>query len=102
MVQLKISGKDEEKTRQHALGIGSLCHGLLKNDTQLNKHIEILGPIEAPLPRIAGRYRWQVLLKGHKVKPLHRLLHRLWFDNKAKISSRSVKVVVDVDPYFMM
>lgn len=102
MVQLKISGKDEEKTRQQALGIGNLCNVLLKNDTQLKRSIEVLGPIEAPLPRIAGRYRWQILLKSRKVKPLHRLMHRLWFENKAKISRRGVKVVVDIDPYFMM
>jgi len=102
MVQLKISGKDEKKTRQQALGIGNLCDVLLNNDTQLKKSIEVLGPIEAPLPRIAGRYRWQILLKSHKVKPLHQLLHRLLFENKKKISNRSVKVVVDVDPFFMM
>jgi primosomal protein N' (replication factor Y) (superfamily II helicase) len=102
MVQLKISGKDEEKTRQQALGIGNLCNVLLKKDTRLKKHIEILGPAEAPLLRIAGRYRWQVLLKSQKVKPLHRLLYRLLFENKKMASNRSVKVVVDVDPYFMM
>jgi len=102
MVQFKISGKDEERTRQHAQGIGNLCNVLLKNDTQLKQYIEVLGPIEAPLPRIAGRYRWQILLKGYKVKPLHRFLHRLMFENRGKISNRSVKVVVDVDPFFMM
>ncbi len=102
MVQLKIAGKDAEKTRQQALDIGNLCDVLLKNDTQLKKHIEILGPVEAPLPKIARRYRWQVLLKSQKVKSLHRLLYRLLFENKKIVSNRSVKVVVDVDPYFMM
>jgi len=102
MVQLKISGKDEQKTRRHATSIGNLCHALIRNDSRLVKEIEVLGPIEAPLPKIAGRYRWQILLKGHKVKPLHRLLHRLIHDNKATMSSRNVKVAVDIDPFFMM
>jgi primosomal protein N' (replication factor Y) len=64
--------------------------------------LEILGPVEAPLYRIAGKYRWQILVKGLEVQPLHRFLHDLWLVNKAKISRRDVTVVLDVDPVFMM
>ncbi len=102
MVQLKISGKDKEKTREHAKTVGALCKTLIENSPSLVASIEILGPIEAPLPRIAKQYRWQILLKGHGVKPLHRLLHQLWIENSAIISNRNVKVALDVDPFFMM
>lgn len=102
MIQLKISGKDKETTRQHALASGDLCRDLQRSDAAFVNHVEILGPIEAPIPKIARHYRWQILLKGLKVTPLHRYLHKLMFENRAKISSRNVKVVVDVDPFFMM
>jgi primosomal protein N' (replication factor Y) len=102
MVQLKISGKDEEKTRQHAQAVGDLCNALKRNNKSFLKSVEILGPIEASLPRIAKRYRWQILLKGLSVKPLHRFLNQVWFKNRVKISNRDVKVVLDVDPFFMM
>ncbi len=102
MVQLKISGKDKEKTRKHAQTLGDLCKTLKGNSPSLATSVEILGPIEASLPRIAKQYRWQVLLKGLSVKPLQRLLHRIWFENSAIINNRNVKVVVDVDPFFMM
>jgi primosomal protein N' (replication factor Y) len=102
MVQLKISGKDREKTRQHAQAIGTLCHILKKNNHSFLKSVEILGPIEASLPKIAKRYRWQILLKCPSIKQLHRFLHQIWFENKANISTRDVNVVLDVDPFSMM
>ena len=102
MVQLKISGKDAEKTRKHAQTIGDLCHTLKKNHHSFLKFVEILGPIEASLPKIAKRYRWQILLKCSSIKQLHRFLHQIWFENKANISPRDVNVVLDVDPFFMM
>jgi primosomal protein N' (replication factor Y) len=102
MVQLKISGKDKTKTRQHAQAMGDLCNALKRNNSTFSKNVEILGPIEASLPRIAKKYRWQILIKGLNVKPLHRFLHLMLFKNRAKVSNRHVKVVVDVDPIFMM
>jgi primosomal protein N' (replication factor Y) len=102
MVQLKISGKHSEKTRYHAQAMGDLCHTLKKNNHSFLKSVEILGPIEASLPKIAKRYRWQILLKCSSIKHLHRFLHQVWFDNKANISTRDVNVVLDVDPFFMM
>ena len=102
MVQLKISGKNKDKTRQHALAIGDLCHDLLKSDDTFLKYVQVLGPIEAALPRVAKHFRWQILLKGLKVGPLHRFLKQILFKNRGKISSRNIKVVADVDPFFMM
>jgi primosomal protein N' (replication factor Y) len=102
MVQLKISGKDKKKTQQHAHIVGDLCHFLKQSNRSFFKPIEVLGPIEAPLPKIAKQYRWQIILKGVTVRPLHKFLHTLWFKNRKQISNRHVKVVVDVDPLFMM
>jgi len=61
-----------------------------------------LGPIEAPLFKIAKQYRWQILLKGLEVKPLHRFLHNFWIENRSIINRLDVNVVLDVDPIFMM
>jgi len=102
VVQIKISGKNKEKTRQHAETVGDLCHTLKQKNQSLSKSLEILGPIEAPLFKIAKKYRWQILLKGLEVRSLHRFLHNLWFENRATIDRRDVKVVLDVDPIFMM
>jgi primosomal protein N' (replication factor Y) len=82
--------------------VGNLCTELKKKKRSLSRSLEILGPVEAPLYRIAGNYRWQILLKGLEVQSLHRFLHNLWLANKAKISRGDIMVVLDVDPVFMM
>jgi primosomal protein N' (replication factor Y) len=102
VAQIKVSGKDKEKTRQHAHIVGDLCSELKKKNQSFSRSLEILGPVEAPLYRIAGKYRWQILLKSVEVQPLHRFLHNLWLVNKAKINRRDVTVILDVDPVFMM
>jgi primosomal protein N' (replication factor Y) len=102
VVQIKISGKTKEKTRQHAQTIGDLCNTLKQKNKSLSRSLEILGPIEAPLFKIARKYRWQILLKGLEVKPLHRFLNHLWLENRSIINRPDVNVVLDVDPIFMM
>ena len=102
MAQVKISGRDKKKTREQAEAIGGTCRRLHQKDRKFLKSIEILGPAEAPLPKIAKHYRWQILLKGRSADPLHRFLHHLIFDNPALMQGREVKVVVDVDPIYML
>lgn len=101
IILLKISGKDSGKTKRYAMDVGDLCNTLKKNNSFL-KTVEILGPITASIPRIAKHFRWQILLKGINAKHLHLFVHQLLFKNRETISSRDVKMVVDVDPFFMM
>ena len=101
IILLKISGKDRKKTQKYAMDVGDLCNRI-KNNNPFLKTVEILGPITAPLPRIAKHFRWQILLKGLSAKHLHWFVHQLLFKNRQRISSRDVKMVVDVDPFFMM
>jgi primosomal protein N' (replication factor Y) len=102
MIQLKISGKDKQITQAHAMAIGNFCNRLRKRNTTFLKSVEMLGPIEAPLPKIAKRFRWQILFKGSQTKTLHRFARQLLFHNTFKLNTQNVKVVIDVDPYMMM
>ncbi|UCD89167.1 MAG: primosomal protein N' [Desulfobacterales bacterium] len=101
MAQLKISGIDKDKTRQHALAVGDLCHTLKQSCPSTFTTLEILGPIEALLSKIARRYRWQIILKSRSVQSLHQFLHQVWFNNKNISHNRSVIVMLDVDPFLM-
>jgi primosomal protein N' (replication factor Y) len=102
MIQLKISGKDPAKTETHVRSLGKACHHLRSQNPVLYRSIEILGPIEASLPRIAQFFRWQILLKSVRTKALHDFAGRLMADHATSFGRRDVKVVIDVDPYFMM
>jgi len=102
MTQLKISGRDKTKTRQQAEDLGRLCQQLQKSENGNFRSVQILGPIESPVTRIAGRYRWQILLKSPSADAIKGLLRRLLADNPSLFASREVYTAIDVDPFFMM
>jgi primosomal protein N' (replication factor Y) len=103
MIQLRISGKNPEKTRQQAQAVGELCRRLSPPASAgMEESAEIFGPIEAPLSRIAGRYRWQILLKSVHAGAIRRLVRRLVDENSAVLHHNEVQVGIDVDPLLMM
>lgn len=102
MIQFKISGKDKQLTRAHAALLGNVCRSLKSSNGPVYKKIELLGPIESSLAKIAGRYRWQILLKGTHARDLHQFVGRLLADNPAVFNNRRVRVVVDVDPVSLL
>jgi primosomal protein N' (replication factor Y) len=101
LAQVKISGKDKDETGATARELGNLCRQL-KAGEGFAGTIDVLGPIEAPLLKIAGRYRWQILLKASGVQPLHRFIGQLLADNPAAFNGAQPKVTIDVDPYDML
>jgi len=102
LAQLRISGRDQRKTAETAGRLGDRGRGLLQEDGGFAKSIELLGPIEAPLAKIASRHRWQILLKGRDSATLHRFVSRLAVDEHGRIVAAGVRVVVDIDPFFML
>jgi primosomal protein N' (replication factor Y) len=102
MIQLKISGKDKQKTEAHARLLGDLCHDLKSVNPAAFAPVGMMGPIEASLSKIAKYYRWQILLKSGSARSLHDFMGRLMTGHPAHFANRSVKVVIDVDPYFLM
>jgi primosomal protein N' (replication factor Y) len=101
LIQIKLSGKDQEKTRSHALKLGELCRSLKKNNPSWHP-VEVLGPIESYLPRIARYYRWQILLKSVRTAPLRRMARELITTHRKDIHHPQVTVTLDVDPVFML
>lgn len=101
MIQIRIQGRDKSHVGDYARQMGAAAQTLLKcnyGDAQL----QILGPIEAPLQRIADHYRWQLLVKGGQVNALHRFVHQLIYGEKGFGGSAQIKVSLDVDPVFLM
>ena len=59
--------------------------------------ISVLGPAEAPLALIRGRYRYRLLVKAARDTDLQGYL-RFWLD-RGPPTKGSVKLTVDIDPY---
>jgi len=57
--------------------------------------IEVLGPVPAPLARLRGNFRWQILLKGEDDEFLRRLVRRAL---AGRTWPGTARIAIDVDP----
>jgi primosomal protein N' (replication factor Y) len=102
MIHLKISGTDHQLTKDHAATLGNLCLSLKASKPTLYDTVDILGPIESAVAKIARRYRWQILLKGTRANALHQFVSRLMADHPKVFSNRRGRVIIDVDPVSLL
>jgi primosomal protein N' (replication factor Y) (superfamily II helicase) len=102
LIQLRISAQDPRQVKAGAEGLGRQCRALQAADPGFARAITVMGPAAASLARIAGFHRWQILLKSPDTGPLHRFVERLMAEHPESFNNRRVRVVVDVDPLFLM
>ena len=102
LVAIRLSGKDARQVTSCARAMGDICREMLAEDGPFRGRVQVMGPIEAPLARIAGRHRWQLLFKSPAADLLHRFVHELVLGRRAQPVSREVRIVIDVDPFFLM
>ena len=67
-------------------------------ETQGLDQLRVLGPVNAPMARKAGRYRAQLLLQSADRKALHAVLNSLRPALENEPASRKVRWSIDVDP----
>jgi primosomal protein N' (replication factor Y) (superfamily II helicase) len=96
LASLTFSGVALPQTENSAQEAASLLRKI-KGDCRLR--VEILGPVTAPLGKVRGRFRWQILLKGRERSELHRILFHF---RAGFIHPAAVRLVVDVDPVEML
>jgi primosomal protein N' (replication factor Y) (superfamily II helicase) len=88
-----VVGPQTQKASEDAAAL------LRKIKAEVRLRVEVLGPVTAPLGKVRGRFRWQILLKGRERSELHRLL----FHFRAGFSHPStIRLVIDVDPVEML
>jgi primosomal protein N' (replication factor Y) len=64
--------------------------------------VQILGPAPAPLSKIRGQYRWQILLKGPTSAALHKLVRKIISRGSRWPPWPGVRVRIVVDPVEML
>lgn len=94
LLLLRFEGMSEAYVQQATRAAAEQLH--LAND-QLAEGVWILGPAPAPLSRLKGMYRIQILLKGPTRRAVRRLLH-----TAALRPPNDVRLIVDVDPMNML
>ena len=66
--------------------------------SEADETLRILGPVDAPMARKAGRYRVQLLLQSSDRRTLHAILSRLRPALEEDPATRKVRWSIDVDP----
>jgi len=94
---IRVDGVDRAKVNAAAEGLARD----LRNAGRQVPGLAILGPAPAALPRLVGRWRFQIVLRGEKLKEFRRFLH----DQKRriqKVARKGIRVAIDVDPRHLM
>ncbi len=99
MVNVRFEGKDGERVKTVAQ---HFVERLAARVGQQRNGPTILGPAPAPIERIKGRERWQVLIKGEDRSLLHDLVGKTQEELFTQGWSSQLRIVVDVDPYNML
>ncbi len=93
LIKLLVRGRNEEKVIQK---INTLFQFIR---SKLTQGIEILGPAPAPLTKINNNFRWQLILKGTRMKSLQ---STACLAQEAFANEKSLYLEIDVDPLSMM
>ena len=106
LAQLVVSSEDETQAREVAEQLAGGLRDAMRSgvtppvESVESRGVELLGPAPSPIPRLRGRYRFQLLLKAADRKAVHAAAREL----AARIAKlpRSVQTSLDVNPGNML
>jgi primosomal protein N' (replication factor Y) len=98
LIRVLITGPDEPEVRSASLELAHLVSAIAVDGSQ--QELEVLGPAPAPLARLRGRYRYQLLVKGPKGPLLRGAAETLVKATSALASP--LQANVDVNPMSML
>ncbi len=99
LVLIRVESSDKAAALNSAAGIARE----LRRRQPEDRVVDILGPAPAPLARLVGRWRYQLILRGWQTGPFRR-----WLDAHADHlrgttrKHRGVRITIDVDPRSVM
>jgi primosomal protein N' (replication factor Y) len=97
MALLRLDGVDEGATEAAGHALARAANATAPAAAGL---VVVKGPVAAPLARLRGRYRFQVVLRARERRPLRESLLAL-MPARDKLAG-NVRIAIDVDPVQMM
>jgi primosomal protein N' (replication factor Y) len=106
LIAVKFESKSNARATQAARDYASAARSFLRKEEELGNSVFLLGPAMAPLSRLKGRSRWQLLLKSrdrsHIRQTAVRMLERVGHFDMSNRRHNNVRIIVDVDPVNML
>ncbi len=102
MINMRFEGRDGQQVEASATLFAQQLEDILQSAEFVStdpSSLEILGPAPAPIERIKGRERWQLLVKGPNRPMLHSLVKKARDAFDQANPPRGVRTIIDVDPY---
>ncbi len=99
---LWLEGTSETNTSESAHHLSQSIRGILCQWPKRGKELQILGPVQAPISKLKGKYRWQILVKCKSVVLIRHLLNEVDKRVKGLMREKKVRLTVDIDPYQMI
>ena len=98
LILFQLAGNVEERTQEAAQLLADKCREICRKRSDLSENLEILGPVAAPLGKIKGKYRWQLLLKSKRVFSILDAGRQLVNWGHGAFKGSGVSLTADVDP----
>jgi len=102
LICLRLQGNSRDQTEGSAKSLAERLKKTLQMWPKKGKEIQILGPAEAPIAKLRGKYRWHILIKAKQPFLAQRLLQVARTNSEQGLKTKGVQIILDVDPYQMM
>ena len=99
---VRFQGNLERRTAEMSRRVSEEIGRIIGKWSKRGKEIQILGPVEAPLSKLRGKYRWQIFVKSRNSALLHHFLAQVEARSRTVLRGTGVSVTIDVDPYQML
>jgi len=98
---IKLEGNNKDKTTKIVSRLGLNIKKILLGWPRRGKELQVLGPVEAPIAKLKGKYRWQILIKAQSAALLKHFLSETERLSENILKYSGVTLVIDIDPYHM-
>ena len=96
-----FSGLQEQRVRQSARRMLELLRDAAMREYS-NLPMVALDPTPAAVVKVAGKYRYKMLVKARNTKPMRDLVRKLMHTLNSEPMTRGVTVYVDINPASML
>ncbi|PRX33537.1 replication restart DNA helicase PriA [Orenia metallireducens] len=100
IISIVVSDEREDKV----IEVSNLLSDIIREKLHKldEEGIMLLGPVQAPLSKVRGQHRWQLLLKGGDLDTMRSINQESLMKLNELSTLKTIKVSVDVDPLGML